>query len=137
MKNGVILRKLETLDAILAELSSLGPIRPSQLDADWRTRRAIERDLQVLVEIVIDVCQRMIGLAGRAPATSGAEAVQRCIDMGVLSDYEDYRRMVQFRNFIVHRYEAVDVAILADMVNRRLGDFERFRSEVLVYVGSS
>ena len=31
-------------------------------------------------------------------------------------------------------YERVDVAILVDMVNRRLADFERFRSEILNYV---
>jgi len=42
--------------------------------------------------------------------------------------------MVQFRNFIVHRYEKVDTAILVDMVNRRLSDFDRFRSEILDYV---
>ncbi len=42
--------------------------------------------------------------------------------------------MARFRNFIVHRYERVDVEILADMVNRRLVDFEHFRSEILNYV---
>jgi hypothetical protein len=31
-------------------------------------------------------------------------------------------------------YERVDVAILVDMVNRRLADFERFRIEILNYV---
>lgn len=42
--------------------------------------------------------------------------------------------MVQFRNFIVHRYERVDVAILADLVNRQLDDFDQFRQEILDYV---
>ncbi|MCK5438223.1 MAG: DUF86 domain-containing protein [Desulfobulbaceae bacterium] len=41
--------------------------------------------------------------------------------------------MVQFRNFIVHRYEQVDVEILAGMVNRRLNDFKQFRNEILSY----
>ena len=42
--------------------------------------------------------------------------------------------MVQFRNFIVHRYERVDDEILVGMVNRHLGDFEHFRTEILAYV---
>lgn len=42
--------------------------------------------------------------------------------------------MIQFRNFIVHRYEQVDIEILVEIVNRRLSDFERFRNEVLAYV---
>ncbi len=133
MINGVVLEKLQTLDSVLGELRSLGSTTVQQLDADWRTRRAVERDLQILVEIVIDVCQRLLAVLGQAPATTGADAVARCIELGVLGEYEAYRRMVQFRNFIVHRYERVDTAILADMVNRRLPDFERFGREVLAY----
>lgn len=132
--NGVVLEKLQTLDSVLRELRSLGPVTVQQIDEDWRTRRAVERDLQVLVEIVIDVCQRILAVMGQAPATSGTDAVARCIELGVLGEYEAYRRMVQFRNFIVHRYQRVDTAILVDMVNRRLPDFERFSREVLAFV---
>lgn len=82
---------------------------------------------------MIDVCQRLISLAGQIPAATGVDAVERCIGMGVLSNDETYRQMVRFRNFIVHRYERIDAAILAEVVNHRLDDFERFRAEVLAY----
>ena len=49
----------------------------------------------------------------------------------MLSSVDPYRQMVQFRNFIVHRYENVDVQILVDIVNHRLAEFERFREEAL------
>jgi uncharacterized protein YutE (UPF0331/DUF86 family) len=132
--NGVILQKLQSLDQVLTELRSLGQVSIQTLHEDWRVRRAVERDLQVLVEIVIDVCQRLISLSNQAPATTGAEAVERCIQLGALSRNEAYEKMVRFRNFIVYRYECVDVEILADMVNRRLEDFEHFRNEILNYV---
>ena len=90
MVNGVIAQKLQTLDEILIELRSLGPVDAAGLRDDWRTRRAIERDLQVLVEIVIDVCQRLISLAGQSPATTGADAVARCVQMGALSEDAAY-----------------------------------------------
>lgn len=134
MVNGVIARKLQSLDEVLAELRSLGQVDAAQLKNDWRTQRAIERDLQVLVEIVIDVCQRLISLAGQTPAATGADAIERCIQLKVLSDDVIYRKMVGLRNFIVHRYEHIDVNILVDMVNQRLPDFEQFRAEVLAYV---
>lgn len=133
MINGIIFQKLQSLDEILTELRSLGTVRIADLEGDWRTRRAIERDLQVMVEIVIDVCQRLIALAGQTPAPTSGDAVERCIQLGALSNYDAYRKMVQFRNFVVHRYERVDVAILVDMVNHRLSDFERFRGEVQRY----
>jgi uncharacterized protein YutE (UPF0331/DUF86 family) len=125
---------LQVLDSTLAEVRSLGTVNVLQLEEDWRSRRAVERDLQILVEVVIDICQRLISLAGQTPATTGADAIERCVQLGALSSYDPYRKMVQFRNFIVHRYEKVDTAILVDMVNRRMVDFERFRSEILSYV---
>lgn len=133
MLNGIILQKLQSLDETISELRSLGPVSAGELLQDWRTRRAVERDLQVLVEVVIDICQRVIALSGQTPATTGGDAVERCIAMGVIADREPYRQMVRFRNFIVHRYERVDAEILAEMVNRRLEDFAQFRQEVLAY----
>jgi len=132
--NGVIIRKLESLDKALGELRSLGEISVEQLEQDWRTKRAIERNLQILVEIVVDVCQRLLSLDGQTPPSTGGEAIKRCIQLGALSEYESYRDMVRFRNFIVHRYEQVDNAILVAMVQRHLVDFERFRGEILTYV---
>jgi uncharacterized protein YutE (UPF0331/DUF86 family) len=134
MINGVILQKLQTLDETLTEVRSLGQVNVTLLNSDWRTRRAVERDLQVLVEIVIDICQRLISLAGQTPAATGVDAIERCIQLGALSDNEAYRQMVRFRNYIVHRYERVDAAVLVDVVNQRLPDFEQFRTEVLAYV---
>lgn len=56
----------------LVRIHKLGILQESRevfdmLADDWRTRRAIERDLQVLVEIVLDVCQRLISLANEVP----------------------------------------------------------------------
>ena len=104
------------------------------MENDWRTQRAIERNLQVLVEVVIDICQRLIVLENQTPAATSADAIDRCIQLGAFPPHDFYRKMAQFRNFIIQRYEKVDTAILVDMVNRRLSDFDRFRSEILDYV---
>jgi uncharacterized protein YutE (UPF0331/DUF86 family) len=133
MINGVLLSKLQTLEELLGELRSLGRITSGRLEQDWLTRRAVERNLQVLTEIVIDVCQRLISLAGQTPAATSVDAIQRCVQLGVLSSMEPFRKMIQFRNFIVHRYERIDVAILAEIVNNRLEDFGTFRRQVLEY----
>jgi uncharacterized protein YutE (UPF0331/DUF86 family) len=136
MVNGVIAQKLQALDLALAELRSLGVVSAKQLQANWQQQRAIERNLQVLVEVVIDVCQRLLMIDGQSPATSAADAVGRVIQIGALTPDENYTRMVRLRNFIVHRYEHIDPDVLANMINRHLGDFEKFRDEVLAYVQS-
>jgi len=133
MVNGIILKKFQTLDDVLAELRSLEGVTVDELHENWLKRRAIERDLQVLVEIVIDVCQRIISLASQTPTDTGAQAIQRCVALGALASADTYKEMVQFRNFVVHRYESVDIAILVDVINRHLDDFEKFQREVLEY----
>jgi uncharacterized protein YutE (UPF0331/DUF86 family) len=134
MINGVIIQKLQILDDVLLELRSLGVVSVEQLQQDWLTYRAIERDLQVLIEVMIDVCQRLIALAGMTPTVTAREAVARCVQLGALSQDEAYHHMVQFRNFIVHHYDRVDPAILVEIVNQRLSDAERFRDEIIAYV---
>ena len=136
MINGVIAQKLQALDTVLAELRTLGVVSAKTLRSDWQQQRAIERNLQVLVEVVIDVCQRLVTVTGQSPATSGTDAIERCIQMGALTPDENYSRMVRLRNFLVHRYEHIDPDILANMVNRHLSDFEKFRNEILTYVTS-
>lgn len=134
MLNGVITKKLEVLEETLHELESLGNITRDTVQTNWLVRRAVERDLQILVEVVIDVCHRLISGAGTAPASSAIEAVKKCVRLGVLSSEEPFRQMVQFRNFIVHRYERVDPEILVGIMNKHLQDFRFFQEEVLRYV---
>ncbi|MGB0680009.1 MAG: type VII toxin-antitoxin system HepT family RNase toxin [Polyangiales bacterium] len=131
--NGILLKKLEVLDQVLRELQSLPTIGVADLHSDWRLRRAAERDLQILVEVVIDVCQRLIAHAGERPATTSAGAIDACVALGVLDSAQPYRRMVQFRNLLVHRYEDIDVQVLADILRSHLQDFVRFRDQVLRY----
>ncbi len=42
--------------------------------------------------------------------------------------------MIRFRNFLVHQYERVDLAILYGIVTSKLEDVEAFIMEVKAYV---
>lgn len=133
MQNGVLTGKLNNLEQVLAELRSLTPLTEERLRAEWLVKRAVERDLQVAVEIVLDVCHRLIALSSQAPAASSREALERCQQLGALTSADQYKPLVGFRNLVVHRYESVEPAVLVSIVNHHLTDFERFRDEVLTY----
>lgn len=133
MFNGVILGKLRNLDEVIGELRSLGSLTGERLADDWLVRRAVERCLQVGVEIMLDVCHRILALSGRTPAATSREAIEACVSLGVLSGIEPYREMVGFRNMVVHRYDRIDSNVLVDIVNNHLTDFDLFRDEVLAY----
>lgn len=133
MINGVISGKLTNLRRRLDELRTLVPLTEERLE-EWLVLRAVERDLQVAVEIVIDVCQRLASLAGMPPAATAREAFEACASLGAISCADPFRNMVGFRNIVIHRYEFVDPNILLALVNEHLGDFGRFLEEVMTYV---
>jgi uncharacterized protein YutE (UPF0331/DUF86 family) len=128
--NGVVQQKLGFIADTRAKLASLGPVTAEMLREDWQLRMVVERGLQVAVEAAVDVCHRLISLAGQPPATTATDAIERCVTLGALTGRDNYRRMVQFRNFIVHRYERVDEAVLARVLSERLADLDRFIEEV-------
>lgn len=134
MINGTVAGKLANLQQVLLELRSVKPLATDALEVSWMLRRAVERDLQIAVEIVIDICHRLVALAGLSPPTNSREAVEICHRLGALSDTLAYTRMIGFRNLVVHRYEFVELGILVDIVNEHLDDFDTFRREVEAYV---
>lgn len=133
--NGVISGKIRNLERVLSQLRSLGKLDARSLE-DWILHSAVERNLQVAVEIVIDICHRILSLSGKTPASNAREAVEGCVELGVFESTETLSRMIGFRNLVVHRYEYVEVGILIDIVNNHLDDFEDFQARVLSYVAS-
>ncbi len=128
--NGVILKKFAVLDDEIARLRALGEVTTVRLDADHFLKHGIERSLQICVEVVVDVAQRILSLEGRPPAPTAFDALAGLEAMGIVAAAERYRPMIQFRNFVVHRYERVDSSVLVDILRRRLDDLIAFRDEV-------
>ena len=56
MINGVVTSKIEHLENTVRQLESLQPVSQERL-ADWILRSAVERNLQVAVETMLDICR--------------------------------------------------------------------------------
>ncbi|MBX3168417.1 MAG: DUF86 domain-containing protein [Candidatus Eremiobacteraeota bacterium] len=132
--NGVVTAKLQQLDQVLRELRSLGPLTVERLEQDWLVRRAVERDLQIAVEVLIDVCQRVLSIHGSPPAATARAALVACEQLGMLQKAEKYRPLVGFRNILVHDYDDLRLEVVTEIVNTHLGVLADFRDEVLVFV---
>ena len=129
--NGIIQRKLALLDHHVARLEAhVKGTSKETFVQDWALRSISERAIQVCVEIMIDVAERIIALAGAGLTATAVEAVDRLVQRHVLQKAEPYRSMVRMRNLIMHGYDEVNPDILYDVVNKNLGDFLRFRDEI-------
>lgn len=77
---GVIIAKLNTIDHYLLKLRTYLPISFANLEKDWGLQKIIEQSLQVMVEAMIDIAERVIALKGGSPIAGSAEAIERLKD---------------------------------------------------------
>jgi uncharacterized protein YutE (UPF0331/DUF86 family) len=136
--NGVIQRKLALLDDQVVRLQKhLADVSLEKFRDDWVLRSMAERALQVAIEIVIDIAERLIALKGAGPAATAAEAIAKCVQLGLLSAEGPYKDIVGYRNFIVHEYERIDPEITYTLATQKLQDFRSFRDEVDRFVAGA
>ena len=129
--NGVVQRKLALLDHRVLRLEKeLTDVARQKFVDDWCLRSMTERELQVSIEIVIDVAERIIAIMKAGPTSTAGDAIRRLVDLHVIKSDEPYVDMVRFRNMIVHQYEEIDPNILYVLATKKLVDFRRFRDEV-------
>ena len=86
-----------------------------------------------MIEIIIDVANRLIAIKNWGPTTSSADSIRLLVLKKVISSEEPYLRMIKFRNFIVHDYDKVDNEVVYSILTQNLDDIRRFREEVLSY----
>jgi len=129
--NGIIQRKLALLDDQVLRLEkSLEHVSYEDFKDDWILRSMAERALQVAVEIMIDIAERIIALENAGPVAAAAAAIGKLVDLGILESEEPYADLVRLRNLIVHEYERIDPQVLYTIATSRLSDFRRFRDEL-------
>ena len=131
-KNNVIAREFSILDTYVSELSvALDSISLEEFENSWGLQRICERSLQVMIEVIIDVSDRLVALEMRGPCSSAREVIEELVNLGILKSADPYAKMVGFRNVIVHRYDAVNPSLLYEFATTRMQDFQRFKEEVL------
>jgi uncharacterized protein YutE (UPF0331/DUF86 family) len=122
----LIAKKLAFIETCVQELRTLA--RPEAIRHDIRERRFVEHTLQIAVQAAIDVASHIVSderlgepetnralfdllaAGGKLPATMAR----------TLGD------MASFRNVVVHGYQAVDIAVLEDVLKNHLDDLLSF-----------
>lgn len=128
--NGVISRKIESLNQELIFIRSLKRLTTRRLEKDLKLKRATERSLQICVEIVIDISNRILSLQEQSPSTASFESLKRIQSLGVIKDALKYEKMIRFRNLVVHRYESINNEELVNICCNHLSLFEDFIHEI-------
>jgi uncharacterized protein YutE (UPF0331/DUF86 family) len=123
-------KKLARIETCVQELRTLS--RPADIARDRREERFAEHTLQIAIQAAIDVASHIVSDQRLGEPRTNRELVDLLERSGWLpADLATtMRRMVGFRNILVHGYETVDVGVVREIVEERLGDLLAFVAAV-------
>lgn len=131
-------RKLLDVDARLDELEEFRSIPVEAYAADWKTRRIVERTLQMLIESCADIASHIIAEEGLRVPQSLADAFRVLGEAEVVPAdlVPALVRMAGFRNILVHRYDRIDPEIVLGVLRRHLDELVTFRQAITGWLES-
>jgi uncharacterized protein YutE (UPF0331/DUF86 family) len=134
----LILRKLSELDTYRRQIDEYSQTAVTDYRSDWKTQRIVERTLQIMIEICVDIAHHIISDRKLPVPTGYADTFHILKQAKLLGDNlsQTMINMSQFRNILVHQYTDVDSAIVVDILQNRLDDFDEFGNEVIALLKS-
>lgn len=133
----LIERKLGKIEQYLRELQGVQVNSLEEYRGNVVTKRFIERQLELCVEQMIDVCKHLVaGLDLPQPETYAG-----CFDIlagaGVVPEdhLPIFKALARFRNLLIHGYDDIDDAVTYGILTLRLGDFTAFIAAIRSYLG--
>jgi uncharacterized protein YutE (UPF0331/DUF86 family) len=61
-----------------------------------------------------------------------SDAIEKLKQYGYIQDVTVYKKMVRFRNLLVHNYDSLDMGILYDILTRKLEVFIEYKNAILL-----
>ena len=131
----LLAKKIARIEGCVADLRRL--TRPADIDRDIRERRFVEHTLQIAIQAAIDVGLHIVSDQRLGEPRTNREVFDLLERASVLpADLAaTLRRMVGCRNVLVHGYDDVDLAIVRDILDRRLDDLLAFVGTVRARLG--
>jgi len=120
----------------LKELSDAQDIDWNKFVKDNRSRRFVERLLQIAIEEMIDIGHHIISDEGFREPQSYRDVFKVLTENGILSedDLPKYEKIASFRNILVHHYEKIDDSIVYGIFKNNLKDLEEYVAYILSWL---
>ncbi len=112
----------------MKELHDLLPENDQEFYNSLEKRRAIERQLQICIEAVVDIAFLLLKLLQFGPPQNEGNIFDLLDDY--LTNTENLKAMKGFRNILVHQYGKVDQNRVLQFTKENLDDFYTFVGDV-------
>lgn len=125
-------RKFELIEDSLKKLSQIKRENPtlSKYRTSWKDKDSAERNIQKVVEAVIDIGKILIAEKRLKEPSSNREVFQILEENGVFpSEFISLTdKMIGMRNIIVHSYNRIDDSIVYGVLKKNLPDIKKLSS---------
>jgi len=137
MKAGIA-DKLANLERYIRLLKGYSSKEKEDIIGDPTLRGAVERYMQLAIEVVIEIGEMIIASDGLDKPESYKEVIEALGKAGILEKKFTARfaPIAGLRNILVHRYAEVDTDELYYHLTHDLGDFDSFAKQVASYTKS-
>ena len=127
-------KKLAAIETYVSELRRLA--KPDELGRDIRETRFVEHTLQLAIQAALDVASHIVSDERLGEPSTNRELFALLSGRGYVSGSlaATLANMAGFRNILVHGYDAVDLAIVRDVVDNHLVDLLEFAAAIRVAI---
>ncbi|HEV7672844.1 MAG TPA: DUF86 domain-containing protein [Thermoanaerobaculia bacterium] len=118
----LVRKKLALIETSIREIQEM--VRPAEIQTDLFQQRFAERTLLIAIQSSLDAAAHIVADDRLGEPRNNRELFEILGRNGWIPEelVDALRRMVGFRNILVHGYEIVDPAVVEHVVRRRLGD---------------
>ncbi len=126
-------RKLAEMETYLNQIRGFSKVSVAKYKGDWKTQRIVERTLQIMIELCIDIANHLVSDKGMRLPDSYADTFTVLMEEKIIGKdlFKTMEKMAKFRNIIVHQYEKIDPAIVVSILHKNLDDFERYKKAIV------
>ncbi len=124
----MILERLKKLAEYLEFLDKKRSLTYEQYISDQGTQLAVERALQLAIQVVVDVATHILSTTGNQTPEDYRDSILKLAQAGVIpSDYANrVEGMAGFRNILVHQYISIDPHRVYKNMQEELNDLMVF-----------
>ena len=121
----VIREKLILLEEYINDLGEYRDLKLEELTSDKITFRYLERTLHLAVEEILYIGYHIISDERLCNPATNKETIKILAKNDIIKEnIDDYIKMAQFRNIIVHDYVDIDPEILLRIIHENISDLK-------------
>lgn len=126
----LVAKRLALIETLVEELRTLS--RPQEIAHDVREERFVEHTLQIAIQAALDVASHVVSDNRFGEPRSNRELFEILANRRWISEelLATLRRVVGFRNILVHGYEDVNLDIVRGIVENDLSDLLDFVEQI-------